>query len=32
MGRITAQSRRFTEYQQKTDREIPVVRLASKSS
>ena len=27
--RITARSRRFAEYQEKTDREIPVVRLAA---
>lgn len=30
--RITAQSARFTAYQQKTDREIPVVRLAAARS
>lgn len=30
--RITARSRRFAGYQQKTDREIPVVRLAAEPS
>jgi deazaflavin-dependent oxidoreductase (nitroreductase family) len=28
-GRITSEAARFAEYQQKTDREIPVVRLTS---